>query len=312
MDDVIAAGPRPDPTWITLTRGSHVGRTSAEDLATVLRAWQLSLPFWASFTGLTAAQLRGWWLPPLPPSLPLFLAEGRSARISRPGLHVCRHNVLPSWSLVDGVRVPSAAETVLSCARDLGLLDVVLLGDAALHSGDVTPQELVEVSRLRRRGSPLLRRAIPLMHPDTESIFESLLRILHVVCGVAVMPQCTIHAPDGTFVARGDLLLSGTQTFHEYDGVHHRSAHQLRKDLVRDRRILMAGYRRRGYTSRDVLVTPLGVLRDADATLGRTHDPARIQAWYSLLQDSLFTPAGRRRLEVRLGLAAENADETRR
>lgn len=161
MEDRIFIGEQRGIGWTRVTRGVHLREPDPTDIAAQLRAWQYALPFWSSFTGLTAARLRGWWLPPTPSGLPLFVASGRAARVARPGLVVCRHNKLPPWVLVEGVRAAHAAETVLACARDLGLLDVVLIGDAALHSGDVTREELVAVSRLRRRGSPLLRRAIP-------------------------------------------------------------------------------------------------------------------------------------------------------
>src|SRR5262249_2795398 len=161
------------------------------------------------------------------------------------------------WQLVAGIRLPSPAETVLACARDLELLDVVLIGDAALHSGDVTRDELIGTSRLRRRGAPLLRSAIPLMDGRAESIFEGLLRILHVVGGVEAEPQQPIVSVDGTVIGRADLLLRGTRMLHEFDGGHHRSALQQRQDLRRHRRLLAAGYERRGFTAEDVLLTPV-------------------------------------------------------
>ena len=310
MDDIIRIGSqRRRVGWSSLTRGVHVRDDALPDLVQRLTAWQFVLPFWSSFTSLTAAELRGWWLPPLPSNLPLFVAAGDSGRISRPGLHVCRHNVLPPWQLVRGVRVPSAAESVLACARDLELVDVVVIGDSALHSGDVTRSELVAVSRLRRRGAPLLRVAIPLMDGRSESIFESLLRLLHVSCGVEVDPQHRVVTADGTFVARADLLLRSTRMLHELDGAHHRTAPQQQADLRRHRRILAAGYERRGFTSGDVLTSPASIIREADVTLGRVHEPDRIHAWYSLMRDSLFTPAGRHRLERRLALV-ETADES--
>jgi very-short-patch-repair endonuclease len=152
--------------------------------------------------------------------------------------------------------------------------------------------------------------AIPLMTGQAESIFEGMLRMLHVVSGIEVVPQYVVRTEDGAFVARGDLLLAGTRTLHELDGGHHRSATQHGADLRRDRRLLEAGYERRGYTSSDVLTRAIGILRDADRTLGRVHDPARIHAWYALLQQSLFTPSGQARLARRLGLAAENAEDS--
>lgn len=310
VDDDICDGAWPGRGWISVTPGAHVRETCATDLAARLRAWQLVLPFWSAFSGLTAAQLRGWWLPPVPAGLPLFVASGRSDRIDRRGVRACRHDVLQRWELVDGVRTSSPAETVLACARDLGLLDVVLIGDAALQAGHVTREQLISVSRLRRRGAPLLRRAIPLMDDRAESIFEGLLRMLHRCCGIDVEPQHVVVAEDGSVVARGDLLLVGTRMLHELDGGHHRSPSEQRQDLRRHRRLLTVGYERRGFTAQDVLLAPIGILRDADATIGREHDPARITAWYSLVKESLFTPSGQQRLRLRLSMNTENAEQT--
>jgi hypothetical protein len=279
------------------------------DLAATLRTWQLVLPFWSSFTGLTAARLRAWWLPPLPCDLPLFVTSGRSDRIARRGLAVCRHDVLPGWVLANGVRVSPPAEVLLACARDLGLLDVVVLGDAALHSGDVTRADLIAVSRQRRRGSPLLRRAIPLMDHRAESIYEGLLRMLHVTCGVPVEPQYVVLDELGAPVARADLRIIGTNRLPEYDGSDHLLRPQQRRDLRRAGRISDAGFERRGYTKEDVLFGGISILRDADRALGRPHEPTRVEAWHDLLRESLFTATGQRRLLRRLGLGQENAEQ---
>jgi hypothetical protein len=307
--DEIRWGPWPGPGWTTLTRGAHVRADLAGDVGACLRAWQLALPFWASFTGLTVARLRHWWTPPLPEGLPLFVTSGRADRIHRRGLHVCRHDVLPAWELIDGVRVTPAAETILACARDLSLLDVIVLGDAGLHAGHTTMPALRRVARLRRRGSPLLRSALPLMDPRAESAYESLLRVLHVVCEVAVESQFAVVDDDGEVTARADLRIIGTQRLAEYDGADHLLRRQLRKDLRRVGRISDAGYERRGYTKEDVLYAPGRILKDADVALGREHDPSRIHAWHDLLRDSLFTPAGQARLRRRLRMPGENAEQ---
>lgn len=302
-------GARPGVGWSPVTRGAHVRRDLAHDLAARLRAWQLVLPYWSSFTGLTGARLRGWWLPPLPDDLPLFVASGRADRIDRVGLSVCRHDELPPGELVAGVRVTDSAETLLACARVLGLLDVVVLGDAALRAGDVTREDLVAVSRLRRRGAPMLRSAIPLMNGRADSIYEGLLRVLHVCCRAPVEPQFIVLDAVGDVVARADLWIVGTDRLPEYDGADHLSRRQQRVDLRRAARISDAGFERRGYTKEDVLFGAVSILRDADRALGRPHRPERIHAWYDLLRDSLFTAAGQRRLRLRLGLDPENAEQ---
>ena len=91
--------------------------------------------------GGEAARLVGT---PAARDLPLFVASGRcgSHQPRRTGRLPARRDSR-RWELVDGVRVTSSAETLLACARDLGLLDVVVLGDAALHAGDVSRAELV-------------------------------------------------------------------------------------------------------------------------------------------------------------------------
>jgi hypothetical protein len=38
--------------------------------------------------------------------------------------------------MIDGIRAASAAETLLALARDLNLLDLIILGDSAVHLGD--------------------------------------------------------------------------------------------------------------------------------------------------------------------------------
>src|SRR5207344_623049 len=57
--------------WEQLSRGLYVPRDSP--LSAVLRGWQLVLPESAAFTSLTAAEVRGWWLPETIPH-PVFAA----------------------------------------------------------------------------------------------------------------------------------------------------------------------------------------------------------------------------------------------
>lgn len=158
------------------------------------------------------------------------------------------------------------------------------------------------VAARRRRGAPLLRQALALADGRSDSPYETLLRLLHVSCGIEVVPQYELLDEAGNFVAKGDLLLAGTTTFHEYDGADHLKRPQQRKDRKRDRRIGNSGAVRRGYTKEDVLTQGITILRDADLSLGRVHDPSRIRPWHDLLRASLFTPAGTavlcRRLQI--------------
>jgi hypothetical protein len=71
--------------------------------------------------------------------------------------------------IIDGIRTASAPETLLAAARDLSVLDLVILGDSALHFGDCTIDELLSMAAQRRRGAPQLRAAIPLLDRRSES-----------------------------------------------------------------------------------------------------------------------------------------------
>jgi hypothetical protein len=201
-----------------------------------------------------------------------------------------------------GLPMVPTTDVLLALARHLGLLDVVVALDSALRAGHVALPELAAALHTRRRGVRRLRQAAALADPRSESPYETLLRILHVVCEIAVVPQHELWV-SGRLIARGDLRLVGHQTFHEYDGAVHRDREQQRHDLRRDRDLEAHGWFRRGYTDLEVLHRPATILRDADRTLGRPHDPDRLDAWYALLRESCFTPAGRHQLLAKLDLA---------
>jgi hypothetical protein len=96
--------------WERITRGVYapsLSRTQFEELA----AWQLVLPRTAAFSHLTAARLRGWWVPATV-AHPIFAAMlNADPRPRRPGLLVCRHTQPFPMNLVGGLRVTTAAET---------------------------------------------------------------------------------------------------------------------------------------------------------------------------------------------------------
>ncbi|ANH36704.1 hypothetical protein I601_0251 [Nocardioides dokdonensis FR1436] len=129
-------------------------------------------------------------------------------------------------------------------------------------SGLRVTRDEIRLAARRRRGAPRLLEALQLSDAASESAWESVLRVLHHVCEVPVVAQHEVHDELGVFVARGDLWI--------------------------------VGWRRNGYTSGDVLHRAVGILRDADEALGRTHDPSRVRAWHELLRGSLFSAAGTR------------------
>lgn len=245
------------------------------------------------FTALTALEVWGLDLPPVPEGCPVFMALRKSdPRPLRVGVHTSRHVRPVPFVVVRGLRVATVAEALVATARWVGLVDLVALIDNAIHKETVDLEELVEVSRSRRPGARAVRRSLDLVDGRAESLPESLLRLLHVVCGIDVEPQSSV-VHDGVEVARADLRVCGTNSVHEYDGDEHEKRPRRVRDLRRSRRLDRAGQVRRGYTLGDLLHRPATVLHDADRAVGRAHDPARVRAWTALVRDSLYTPAGR-------------------
>ena len=293
-------------SWVRVTRGLHRRADVADPMLADLLAWQRLLPADAAYAALTAAERWGWDLPLLPDDLPVCVAMPYAVTAPvRPGqLRVTRHRLPPPHVVRDGVRLTTPAETLLTCAPLLSLLDLVVLVDSALRARDIELLELHLVCRLHRRGVGRLRQAVALAEPEAESVMETLLRVLHIVCGFDVESQHVVRDADGAFMARGDLWLRGTRTLPEYDGAVHADRPQQRKDRRRERRLADADWVRRAYTDDDLLRRPVTILRESDAAIGRVHDPRRIRAWTSLFRESTFTGAGRAGLARRLGVLA--------
>lgn len=298
-----ARGERRPAAWRSVTRGA-IRRSEVDDVFTAeLRAWACVLPPYASFTHVTAARLLGLWLPPLPAVIPVFVQlPAGSTKPDRPGLRPIRSEEAGPAIRVADLHVAGICDVLLALCRDLSELDALVAVDSALHLGLVDEHQLLEACRQRRRGVVRLRRVVKLADARSESPWETLLREFHRSVGAAVTPQYEVRDADGLFVARGDLRLDGLSVLHEYDGSHHLGVDRQRHDLRRARRLLAAGWDRRGYTSQDLVHRAASLLRDIDQSLGRPHDPSRIRPWHDALRSSGFSVAGRSALAPRLGL----------
>ena len=280
--------------WDRLSHGIHLP-AQTRSLVEDLQAWRMVLPRGAAFSHLTAAELRGWWLP-AGIVHPVFVAMSNDdSRARRPGLFVCRHTKPFAANLIDGLPVTTPAEILLAAARDLGVLDLVIMADSALRLEHCSVTELLIAARQRRRGAPLLRRVIPMLDPRSESPWESVMRVLHQAAEIPVTPQYEVFDEFGRFIARVDLRIGRTQRAHEYDGAMHREGDVHEQDLAHDRRLLGAGWQRHGFTSRQLLTGGAEVIADADRLLGRVWDARRLAAWRHLVEHSLYGRAGRAR-----------------
>lgn len=296
--------------WTRLGYGIQMpsGLEGREALIAELRVWQPLLPQSAVWTVLTALRLHGLWLPPLPPALPHFVAMGTvpgEVKPDRDRLLVSRHPSPPARTQVDGLPLAPVPDALLAAARHLGLLDLVCLVDSALPLGLCGESEIRAAAAPRRKGAPALRAALDVADARAESLWETVLRMLHHCLGVPVLPQAVVRDGDGVFVARADLLVVGTTTLHEHDGAQHREPEQHREDLRRERALVSAGYMRRGYTADIALHSPHLVQMDCEATLGRPLDPAGMTRWLALVAGSLQTRQGQRAVLRRLGVPAD-------
>jgi hypothetical protein len=279
--------------WSRLAYGLYA--TTQRSLIEELHAWSLVLPPGAAFTHLTAVEVLGWWRP-APVAHPVFAAlRVGDPTPHRSGLFVSRHPNRPPTEIYDGVRLTTAAETMLAVARDLGILDLVIIGDSALRLNQCSLAELTEMAAQRRRGAPMLRRIIGMLDRRSESPWESVMRVLHRAAEIEVEPQYELFDQWGRFVARADLRITGTRRLHEYDGAGHRDAAVHLSDLDRDRRIVELGWQRCGFTARQLLRDGASIIASADRLLGRSWDPRPLARWNHLVDDSLYGPAGRAR-----------------
>ena len=257
------------------------------------------LPPGSCFTHLTAARLRGWWLP-AEVEHPVFAAAWDATTcVQRLGLRVTRHREPLPVVHHRGLRFTSAAETLLAMARDLSLLDLVILGDSALHLQHCIPADLQRGAASRWWGAPRLRLALPLLDGRSESAWESVLRMLHWAADVPVVPQHEVCDGSGRTVGYGDLWVVGTRRLHEYDGEGHREQDQYRSDLRRERRLVELEWTRVGFVAGQVLHEAGDIIAGLDRLLGRTWDPRRLARWQQLLEDSLLSPSGRARARTR-------------
>lgn len=273
------------------------GLTHDQELRRDLAAYLLVLPTGAVFTHITAAWLLGWHLPHLPDQVPVFAAvTGDAKRPRRQGLICSRLVGDREHTLRFGLPVDRPEEILLRAARDLSLLDLLILLESALALGHVDPPRMEQLLGSRRPGVRLLREAWSRATGRSESPGETVLQQFHGVMGIPFAPQAAIHADDGALVGIVDLQVCGTRFVHEYDGAHHRSKSQQRTDLRRLRAIADAAYVRRGYTLDDLLNHPVTVMHEIDRALSRPHHVRRLSVWRGLVENSLYSERGRERI----------------
>lgn len=286
------------PHWDHLSQGlygSHRPERSCTDLAADLR---LVLPRDSGFGHLTNAALRGWWMPnQLGPHVSMATTTSR-VHVQRRGLYVRRsdHAVFDEIAGIPSLR---AEPTLVELARDLCLVDLVPMVDRALADG-AEPEEILAAAQVRAPGTRTLRAAVGVADERSESWWESVLRLLHVLTGLGPVESQVDLFNDGIFVARADLHLIGTSRYPECDGGGHRGADRHDHDLGRDKWMHRSALERYGYTTGEITRHPEMIIRDAEDARGLPHDPRRIRTWWRWAKPSTLTGYGRARLARRL------------
>lgn len=283
--------------WQRLSQGLF-GPAGLADGPPMTAALSLVLPSASGFGHLTAARHRGWWLPNRLGPHVTFAGTTSRVHVQRQGMYVRRSNYA-EFEEVAGVAVTTAAQTLVELARDLSLIDLVAMADCALAAG-ADAEEILAAARPRVVGAPKLRRAVRLADPRSESWWETILRLVHVLPGLGpVQSQVELWDDEG-FVARADLHLVGTRRYPECDGGQHREIERHRADLARDKRLSRQTLERYGYSTQEIARLPGMIIKDAEAARGLRHDPVRERIWWRFARDSTLTGHGRARLAARL------------
>jgi hypothetical protein len=169
-----------------------------------------------------------------------------------------------------GLRVTTVARTWLDQAAQLDLVEVVVLGDAVLRRGLTSRDQLhaAVTSWSGRPGATVLRRALPLLEPRTDSPMETRLRLLLVLAGLPVPVSGLDVVVDGVWLARPDLSYPELRIAIEYDGDHHRvDRRQWQSDIARRRMLEDQGWTLLVFTADDVLKHGHETIRRVRATI---------------------------------------------
>ena len=117
----------------------------------------------------------------------------------------------------------TAEDTFLDLAGELGLVDLVVLGDALVRRRRTTVTKLVAAAaQASGRHVALARRAAGLVRAGVDSPMESRLRMLLVLAGLPEpVVNHTEHDDRGWWVRRFDLSYPAARVAVEYDGRQH-------------------------------------------------------------------------------------------
>lgn len=168
-----------------------------------------------------------------------------------------------------GIPTTSVLRTIFDCARVLPLREAVVIADSALRKGLVTPEKL----RSRRafgRGAARVRKVVRLADPRSESVLESVLRVLLVENGLSPPRTQYVVRDECGVVARADFAWPEQRVLVEADGFEfHRDRGAYRADRRKGNAFAGLGWRLLRFRWEDVLYNPAYVVRVVSEEVNR-------------------------------------------
>lgn len=179
-------------------------------------------------------------------------------RRNRPGV-VCHFVREAEVIEVDGIRVSGYERVFVELAGQLGLVDLVVVGDHLVRRRRTTIEKLRAVAaESMLPGTKQALAALRLVRERVDSPMETRLRLLLVLAGLPE-PQVnlTIRDVNGVPTRRYDLCWPEARLIVEYDGRHHvERIEQWESDLDRREAIDDDGWRILVVTAKGVYSTP--------------------------------------------------------
>lgn len=247
--------------FVRLHRGVYRTSDTEPTLEVLLQAARLVLPSGVAVSHVTNLRWRGFAVGPM---RPLHFATNQTlhCRAEAVVLHRYRHELeLEMWR---GQIVTPPARTFVDVATQLDDRRLLRVGDWMVG------QDLVDLDDLRwfcaeshLDGVRRARRVAPIVRRDVASPLESDVRWTFHRAGLPEPEvNADIHAADGRWLAKGDLVYRRQKVVVEYDGwQHERDARQRQWDHLRREQLEAAGWRVIVITAEDMRRPHLVVAR---------------------------------------------------
>ena len=261
LDAGVSAKTLRGPGFRLVLPGTYVAATTL--VTPLVRARAALLPYdgiaWASHA--TAARVYDLPIPTIADEHVSVRRAGLRRRHRGVRAHVGRESPV---AVVRGVAVSTPGMLFVEIAGMLTLVDMVVLGDAMVRRGLVSPRELVRFcAAVRHKAAGPARRAAAYVRADVDSPMETRLRMLLVLAGLPE-PQVNLKVRDevGEVVRKYDLSYPAVKVAVEFNGkVHVLTVQTWEEDLERRDAIDDASWRLLPVISSGIYATPEQTLR---------------------------------------------------